>query len=149
MRSKRSCGRCEGVGNVAEWTGIQQLVTSLVCAPNISGSGRRRRRNVGYAAAAFASILTAAFVVTHVAWYVRIVVFLPAAMAAVGFFQASRNTCLAHASKGTIEQEDFSTTKASEEQVSASRLVAAGIRRDSLLIGVAAAMVAVATALFS
>jgi hypothetical protein len=124
-------------------------VTLLVCTPNISGSGRRRRRNVGYAVATFASILMAAFVVTHVAWYVRIVVFVPAAMAAVGFLQASRNTCLAHASKGTIEQEDFSTTKALDEQVAASRLVAAGIRRDSLLIGAAAAMVAMATSLFS
>jgi hypothetical protein len=124
-------------------------VTPIACTPNISGSGRRRRRNVGYAAAGLAAILAAAFVVAHVEWYVRIVVFVPAAMAAVGFLQASRNTCLAHASKGTIEQEDFSTTKASEEEVAASRLVAAGIRRDSLLIGAAAAMVAVATSLFS
>jgi hypothetical protein len=122
-------------------------VTPIACEPNISGSGRRRRRYVGYAAAAFAFILALAFIALHVAWYWRVFVFVPGAMSAVGFLQASRNTCLAHASKGTFEHEDFSTTKAPDEQVFASRRVAAGIRRDSLLIGAAAAIVGVMTSL--
>jgi hypothetical protein len=135
--------------NQAPRSSIQRIVGTLACTPNIAGSGRRRRRQFGYIAAGLAFALAIAFIVTHVAWFVRLVVFLPTTMAAIGLLQASRSTCLAHAAKGTVEHEDFSTTPASEEEISASRLVAAGIRRDSFLIGVAAAVVAAASSWIS
>jgi len=117
-----------------------------VCKPNISAAGRRRRRLVGYVASGIAVAMVAGFVFGHVAWWWRTLVFMPTALAAIGFLQASRGTCIAHAANGTFEHEDFSTTKAAEDEVSASRRVAAGIRRDAILIGFACAAVAVATA---
>jgi hypothetical protein len=88
----------------------------------------------------------AAAVWFHWAFYVRAVVFLPAAMAAVGFLQATRHTCIARAAEGTFENDDFSTTKAADDEVAASRKVAASIKRDALLIGVACAALAAGSA---
>jgi hypothetical protein len=121
-------------------------MTAQVCKPNISASGRRRRRLVGYVASAIGLLLFAGLALTHTAWWWRTVVFLPTSMAAVGFLQASRGTCVAHAAKGTFEHEDFSTTKAPDDEVAASRKVAASIRRDAVLVGLGCAAVAVAMA---
>jgi hypothetical protein len=121
-------------------------MTAQVCRPNISSAGRRRRRLVGYVAAAVAVAFLAGLAFTHAAWWWRTLVFLPAAMAAVGFLQASRSTCIAHAASGTFEHEDFSKTPAADEDVAASRKMAASIRRDAVLIGLACAAVSVASA---
>ncbi len=121
------------------------MSSATSCTPNISSSGRRRRRGVGYVAAVFSVVLTLAFIVTRAAWFVRLVVLAPAALSAVGFLQASRGTCIAHAATGKIEHEDFSTTKAPAEELATSRVVAAGIRRDALLVGLLAAALAAAT----
>ncbi len=83
----------------------------------------------------------------RVYWPYRAVVFLPAALAALGFLQVARNTCVARAAEGTFEHDDFSTTRASEEDVAASRKVARTIQRDAFLIGGATAALAMATAL--
>ncbi len=117
-----------------------------VCKPNISAAGRRRRRLVGYVAAAITVTLLASFVTWHVAWWWRTLVFMPAALAAIGFLQASRGTCVAHAAKGTFEHEDFSTTAAPDDEVAASRRVAALIRRDAMIVGFVCAALGVATA---
>ena len=60
-----------------------------------------------------------------------------------------RNTCIARAAEGTFEHDDFSRTKAPDDDVAASRRVSATIRRDSALIGVAAGVVAALSALIS
>jgi len=119
---------------------------SEVCKANIGKAGKRRRMQVGWVAAISSVALVAAFAVFHVPWQWRTLVFLPAAMAAVGFLQATRNTCIAHASRGTIEHEDFSTSPAPPDELAASRRVAASIRRDAILIGFAAAAISVALA---
>src|SRR4029079_13849023 len=77
----------------------------------------------------------------------RAAVFFPAAASAISFLQASRNTCVMRAQEGTIEHDDFSTEPAPAPELAASRRVAKGIYRDSILIGIAAGALAAATAL--
>ena len=79
-------------------------------------------------------------------WYLRALVFVPAGLAAISLLQVRRNTCVARAAEGTFEHEDFSRTPAPDEDVAASRRVATGIRRDSLLIAVACGVLAAITA---
>lgn len=116
------------------------------CRPNISGAGRRRRLRVGYIAAVVSLALLALFIARGSAWYLRALVFIPAGLAAVSLLQVRRNTCVARAAEGTFEHEDFSRTPAPDDDVAASRRVAAGIRRDSLLIGLACGILAAITA---
>jgi hypothetical protein len=118
-----------------------------VCKPNISASGRRRRTIFGLASVAIGVALLAASIVLKWPFYLRATVFVPAAMAAIGFLQASRSTCIARAKEGTFENDDFSTVRAPDDEVAASRDVAAGITRDALLIGLACALLAAASAL--
>jgi len=117
-----------------------------VCKPNISAAGRRRRTYVGYAGVAIGVALLAASIVLRWPFYLRATVFVPAALAARGFLQVSRNTCVARAAEGTFENDDFSTVKAPDDEVAASRKVAVGIKRDILLISLACAVLAAASA---
>jgi len=116
------------------------------CRPNISGAGRRRRLRIGYIATLVSLGLLALFIARGSAWYLRALVFVPAGLAAVSLLQVRRNTCIARAAEGTFEHDDFSRTPAPADDVAASRRVAAGIRRDSLLIALASAMLAAITA---
>ena len=118
-----------------------------VCRPNISGAGRRRRTRIGYAAVMVTVLLFGLMLVSHAAWYWRALLCLPAGLAAVGFLQVRRNTCIARAAEGMFEHEDFSRTKAPDDEVAASRRVAATIRRDSALIALACGVLAALTAL--
>jgi hypothetical protein len=120
--------------------------TYAACRPNISGAGRRRRLRIGYIATVVSLGLLALFVARGSAWYLRALVFVPAGLAAVSLLQVRRNTCIARAAEGTFEHEDFSRTPAPADDVAASRRVAAGIRRDSLLIALASAILAAITA---
>ena len=123
-----------------------QPASYAACRPNISGAGRRRRLRIGYVATVLSLALLALFVARGSAWYLRAIVFVPAGLAAVSLLQVRRNTCIARAAEGTFEHEDFSRTPAPADDVAASRRVAAGIRRDSLLIALASAIVAAITA---
>jgi hypothetical protein len=121
-----------------------------VCQPNISPSGIRQRQRFAAINAGAAALVAGGLVVTHARWLWSLVVFLPAALAGVGFLQASRKTCVARAAEGTFEHDDFSKTPAVPEAVQRSRKVAAGINRDSALIGLAAvALTMLATKLSS
>jgi hypothetical protein len=117
------------------------------CKPNISTAGRRRRIRFGNQWVVVSVVLLVLLVVLRVHWYWGLVMFLPAALSAVGFLQATRHTCVMRAKEGTFEHEDFSTTKAPDDEVSASRAVAATINRDSFLIGLCAAAIGVAAIL--
>jgi hypothetical protein len=120
--------------------------TYPACRPNISGAGRRRRQRIGYVAIVVSLALLALFVARGTAWYLRALIFLPAGLAAVSLLQVRRNTCIARAAEGTFEHDDFTRTPATDDDVAASRRVAAGIRRDSLLIALACAVLAAITA---
>lgn len=117
------------------------------CKPNISASGRRRRELLGVAGLIAAIAVGGALIAFHAAWYWRAIgVFVPTVVAAVGWLQARRFTCIARAREGTYEDDDGKTTKMAELDVRASRKVARTISRDVLLIGVLAAAMAAATA---
>jgi hypothetical protein len=117
-----------------------------VCKANIGKAGKRRRMQVGWVGSIVSVALIVAFAIFHVPWQWRTFVFLPSALAATGFLQAMRNTCVAHAARGTIEHEDFSTTPAPPDELAASRRVAATIRRDAVIVGFATTIVSVALA---
>jgi hypothetical protein len=116
------------------------------CKANISPSGRRRRTRFGNQWLVVSVALLVVLVVMRVPWYGGLALFVPVALSAVGFLQASRNTCVMRAKEGTFEHDDFSTTKAPDEEVAASRAVAAKINRDVVLIGLAGAAIGIAVA---
>jgi hypothetical protein len=119
---------------------------ALVCKANISPAGRRKRTRFG---TLWLVVSVAAFVllvVLRAPPYVGLLMFIPASLSAVGLLQARRNTCIMRAQEGTFENEDFSTVKAADDEVAASRKVAARINRDVILIGIAGAAIAVAVA---
>ena len=117
------------------------------CTPNIAPAGIRRRRRFGFQFAGLSIAAIGAGMIFRAPWIARAAVFLPAAAAATGFLQASRNTCVLRAKEGTLEHDDFSTTPAPASEVAVSRKVAQGITRDAILIGVGAGAIAAATAL--
>jgi hypothetical protein len=117
------------------------------CKPNIAPEGIRRRRRFGYQFAGLSIAATGAGMIFRAPWIARAAVFLPAAVSAIGFMQASRNTCVLRAREGTLEHGDFSTEPAPAVDVAASRRVARGIYRDALLVGVGVGALAAATAL--
>lgn len=90
-----------------------------------------------------------AFVVAHVSWYWRLSVFAPAAIAAFGYLQASRNTCVKHAREGTREADDSmrAVQVGDDVELRASRRVAAAIQRDAMLFAAAAAALAALSSL--
>jgi hypothetical protein len=116
------------------------------CKANISPSGRRRRMRFGNQWLVVSVALLVVLVVMRVPWYGGLALFIPVALSAVGFLQASRNTCVMRAKQGTFEHDDFSTTKAPDDEVAASRVVAARINRDVVLIGLAGAAIGIAVA---
>jgi hypothetical protein len=115
------------------------------CEPNISHAGVVRRVRVGWIGAALTFAFVVGAVLTDIAWFWRLAAFVPAVVSASGFLQAHRRTCIARAKEGTFEHDDFSKTAASDEQVRASRTMAARIRRDVTIIGVLCALLAAAT----
>lgn len=117
------------------------MAEGAVCKPNISFAGRKRRRRIAIAGAVVSVALLGAALWFGVRWELRLLIGLPAMMAAISGLQVSRNTCVAHAAAGTFEHEDFSTTKVEAALAEASRKVARTIYRDGALIGVAAAIV--------
>src|SRR6185369_493339 len=117
------------------------------CTPNIAPAGIRRRRRFAFQWAGISIAAAGAGMIFRAPWLARAAVFLPAALSATGFLQASRNTCVLRAKEGTLEHDDFSTTPAPPSEVAVSRQVAKGITRDAILIGVGAGALAAATAL--
>jgi hypothetical protein len=117
------------------------------CTPNISPAGIQRRRSFGFQWAGVSIAAAGAAMIFRAPWLARAAVFFPAAAAATGFLQASRNTCVLRAREGTREHDDFSTEPAAAVDVAASRRIAKGITRDAILVGVGAGALAAATAL--
>jgi hypothetical protein len=119
------------------------------CKANISPAGRRKRIHFGRIWLGVSLALLVALVVLRAPWYCGLAMFVPVALSAVGFLQARRNTCVMRAKEGSFENDDFSTVKAPDDEVAASRHVAAGINRDVVLLGVGGvALAAVASVLF-
>jgi hypothetical protein len=120
---------------------------ALACKANISTAGRRRRTRFGNQWLVVAVALLIVLAIVRLPWYLGLLMFIPASLAAVGLLQARRNTCVMRAKEGTFEHEDFSTTKAPDDEVTASRAMAATINRDTVLVGLAGAALGVVVAL--
>lgn len=119
---------------------------ATACRPNFSASGRKRRQTVAAFFAAVTVVGLVDVIVMQTSPLVRASVGLPAFLAAVGWLQVRRNTCVAHAAKGTFEHDDFSASKVDAEQAAASRRVAKTIYRDSGLFALVVAVLAFASA---
>lgn len=111
--------------------------------PNISDKGRRRRRNLGIVAGLIAVAMLVAAVRQDAPLPVRLLVFVPAFVSALGFLQARRGTCVALAFSGRREADCFIAASVAETD-RASRAVGWTILRDALLVGLFAALLAVA-----
>ena len=119
-----------------------------VCRPNISGAGRRRRRKIAASLALLSIAVFVGLIAAHASAWMRLLLALPTASAAVVGLQVTRNTCLAHAAAGTFEQEDLSATKVEAALAEASRRVAESIYRDGILIGLVCGLLGLASAWF-
>ena len=119
------------------------------CKTNISPLGRRKRIHAGRIWLGVSVALLVALVVLRAPWYSGLAMFVPVTISAFGFLQARRSTCVLRAKQGTFENDDFSTVKAPDDEVAASRVVASTISRDAVLLGAGGvALAAVATVLF-
>ncbi len=123
----------------------EAIVEGAVCKPNIAAGGRRMRRRFGYLAVVLLVAQLGLAIALHLPWFARLSVFPLATGAGFCFLQVSRNTCVARAREGTFEHDDLTKTAAPPDEVAASRRVAATIRRDAVLMGLGAALVAAAT----
>jgi hypothetical protein len=123
------------------------MADGALCIPNISGPGRTRRRRVAAVLYGLSALSLVLLVANDASGVARAFVGAPFAGATISYLQVTRNTCIAHASAGTIEGDDFSTTRAPEDQNAASKRVARTIVRDGVLLGVVASVIAAATAL--
>ena len=113
---------------------------TLVCKTNISAAGRRRRRVVGYVSMALCGVLLLSFMTSGTPALLRLSLFFPGLMSAIGLLQVRRGTCVALVAAGKKESEQGGLVAAPADEVAASRRVANTIYRDGLLIGLAAAL---------
>jgi len=82
------------------------MTDATVCIANIGP--RERRRRVVFGAVMTAVTLAVVFwlFMAGVSRPLRVLVFLPAFMAALGYFQARAQTCVALAARGTMNMDD-------------------------------------------
>jgi hypothetical protein len=115
--------------------------------PNISKPGADYRRRQGKVMAGVWIVGAGASVALGWPWWARGLLAIPAALAAVYLLQARRMTCVLRAGEGTFEGDDLSTTPAPAADAAASRQVASGILRDTVLVGAAGGLLPIATSL--
>lgn len=116
---------------------------SFSVLPNISEKGRRQRRMLGIVAGVLAVLMLLAVVWLNAPVAVRLLVFVPAFVSALGWLQSRRGTCVALAFSGG-RAADCEIAASVAEASRASRGVAWTIVRDALLVGLLAAILAVA-----
>lgn len=112
---------------------------------NIGPAEIARRRRTGVSMSIVTIVLVAALVLAHVPTLARVVVFIPAAIAASGFLQARLRFCAGFGWLGVFNFRDVGTTEsvASEEARRRDRLMAARIGLASAVVGVLVAVIAV------
>ena len=121
------------------------IIEGAVCQPNFSAAGRRRRTQIAWAGTIGAVGLFAVLFWLDAWWPLRLLVGLPAAVAAFSALEVRRNTCVLHAAAGTFEGDDFRRKKVEADIAAASRRVAAGIWRDGAIAAALVALVSAAT----
>lgn len=81
-----------------------------VCA-NIGPKERALRVRIGFIGAGLTLLAIGGLLETHSPWWARLLVALPAFVGAMGFFQATAQTCVAFARKGIIVLGDRKDAK--------------------------------------
>ena len=114
---------------------------AIACKTNISAAGRRRRRVVGLVSLALCALLLVSFISSGTPALMRLSLFFPALMSAIGLLQVRRGTCVALAAAGKRETDSGGLAPAPSDEVEASRRMSRTIYRDGLLIGLGAALV--------
>jgi hypothetical protein len=110
---------------------------------NIGPAEIARRRRTGVTMSIVTVVLAAALVVAHVPTLARVVVFIPAAIAASGFFQARLRFCAGFGWLGVFNFRDVGTTEsvASEDARRRDRLMATRIGLASAVVGMGVAVI--------
>jgi hypothetical protein len=122
---------------------------TTACRANFGAAGRRRRTRFAILSFVVAAALLTWMIVAHVPAAWRLLLFAPIAGGTLSGLQVRRNTCVAMAAMGAVENEDLSITRVEAAVASESRRVARTIFRDAVLIGGAGGLLAAATALVS
>lgn len=135
-----------GGGRSTIRTMSEASLDGAMCVPNITGPGRKRRRQFALAMLIVGVGLLGVLTYLHFGPVVRALSALPFAAAAASYLQVTRNTCVAHARAGTIEHDDFTTTPAPADQSAASKRVANTILRDAGIVAVVVGLFAAASA---
>ena len=118
--------------------------TAAVCS-NIGAKGRRFRRRQGLTQTALGGIFLVAAVGLGASLAWRLV---PAVLIGGGtltWLQAVRSVCVMRAAQSSVEDEEMRVTAADAALAAEAKRVAAGIVRDGVLAGLAAAAVGFAT----
>jgi hypothetical protein len=124
-----------------------ELTEGAVCAPNMSRTGRRRRKRVAGAAAVFALVMLGCAIAAGAAWHVRaLVFFFPALAATISYLEAQSNVCVLRAAQGTYEHDDRSQTAMEASLLPAIRRVATTVGIKGLLFTSIATLLASLTA---
>jgi hypothetical protein len=110
---------------------------------NIGPAEIAPRRRTGVMMAIVTVVLAAALVVAHAPTLARVVVFIPAAIAASGFLQARLRFCAGFGWLGVINFRDVGTTEsvASEDARRRDRLMATRIGLASAVVGMGVAVI--------
>jgi hypothetical protein len=108
---------------------------------NIGAGGARRRRIGGVVWVVVTVLVFGVLLATHQSKAMRLVVFVPAFLAALGFFQARAMTCVFLCVVGARER-DAGDAKLSAEERAAVWRQSAGVALRSLLAAALAAAVA-------
>ena len=111
---------------------------------NIGPRESRKRRVMGIVALVATAGLAFTLVALHAPRALRLTVFFPAWMAALGFFQAREKTCIALAARGMCNLDDGEQTLDDENAATELRAQARRINRRAIITAAVVTLVAVA-----
>lgn len=104
-----------------------------LCVPNIGPAQRRRRAVVGVVFAAITVAVATPLIAYDAARPLRLVVAIPSVIAALGFFQARAQTCVALAARGLRNMDDGDRPMDDEAQLRAVQAQSRRVYLEALI----------------
>ena len=83
---------------------------------NINPQEIKRRRQSGHIGVAITILLIMLLIATGATWYLRIIIIVPAFIAAIGYLQARNKFCVAYASSGQHHADSGDTVKITDKK---------------------------------